>query len=73
MPAKGNHRACENAPLTTNGYRHPLFMTVLTTQFFAVSDAKPHACWRLTRFNLIARYVERMLSHPAQSADPAAC
>jgi len=43
--------------MTTNGYRQLPFMTVL----FAVSDMKPHAYWLLTRFTIIARYVERML------------
>ena len=37
-------------------------MTVFMTVFRSTSNRKPHAYWRLTRFNMIARYVERMLS-----------
>jgi hypothetical protein len=47
--------------MTTSGYGHPRFMTVLTTVFLSASDGKPHAYWLVRRFIIIARYVERML------------
>jgi hypothetical protein len=61
IPAWGNHRACENGWLTSKDSSHHLFMTVFMTVFRSTSNRKPHAYWRLTRFNIIARYVERML------------
>jgi len=50
--------------MTSNGYGHPLLMTV----FLSASDGNPHAYWLARQFSIIARYLERMLSPAHQSA-----
>jgi hypothetical protein len=37
-------------------------VTVFMTVFNDILSKKPHGYWLVTRFNIIARYVERMLS-----------
>jgi len=54
--------------MTTNGYGQLPFMTVFSTVLFAAPEMKPHAYWLVTRFTIIARYVERMLSPGIQAS-----
>jgi len=44
------------------------FVTVFMTVFDETHSVKPHGYWLVTRFNIIARYVERMLSATSLAA-----